>query len=395
MTRRRGTGDGGGAVEAALERWVRTGLMTPEQAEVLARENQEVSHEAGRSWVQYIVSATAGLLTLIAAGVFLGWSWPHLGNATRTGVIAVGGVGLLLGGLALERRPGRVPVGYMMQTAGLAVLLLAYVYSRHVWENGSVLAIALGLPVLALPLVLAPLTVRRNAVMPAVLTTLGYGYLMVFLVRAGVDEEAALWIVDGVMALSLVVLGGLALARGADPPEGPRNIEPWEPAAFSASLLASPILILATALGPLDLDENAVLALDVWWVLLMAVTLWTIHLAPPSLRRAWVPKQLAWAVLCGVVLAFWTFLGPLDADPWVAAAGVGALGGASLWHGLTFQLRDTVISGCVALVVAAWYFGIESGALGTVVALGFTAGLLFWVSGRAGANRAGGGYAVP
>jgi len=383
VIRRSGTGDGGEAVAAALERWVRSGLMTPEQAEVLARENEEVSGQERRSWVQYAVSATAGLLTIIAAGVFLGWSWPHLGDVTRTGVIAVAGVGLLLGGLVLERRPGRTPVGYMMQTAGLAVLLMAYVYSERAWESGSVLAIALGLPILSVPLVLAPLTVRRNAVMPAVLITLGYAYLFVFLARAGVDEEAALWILNGVMILSLLVLGALALARADDSRE-PGAIEPWEPASFCASLLASPVLILATALGPLRLDENAVFPLDLWWILLVGLTLWMLHLAPPSLRRPWVPRQLAWAVLCGIVLTFWTILGPLDGDPWMVAAGVGSLGGGSLWHGLTFQLRDTVISGCVALVVGAWYIGLESGALGTVVALGFTAALLFWVSGRAG-----------
>lgn len=370
---------------AALERWVQSGLMTPEQADVLGRENDDFTGDQRRNWVQYIVSATAGVLTIIAAGVFLGWSWPHLGDVTRTGVIAVGGVALLLGGMFLERRPGRVPVGYMMQTAGLAVLLMAYVYSERAWENGSLLAIGLGIPVLSLPLVLAPLTIRRNAVMPAVVTTLGYAYLLVFLVRTGLDEEAALWIVDGVMVLSLVVLGLLALIRARDPEvEEGWSEGGWEPAAFSATLLASPILIMITALGPLNWDENAVFALDLWWVFLMAVTLWTIHLAPPSLRRAWVPPQLAWAVFCGIVLAFWTILGPLDGDPWMAAGAVGALGAASLWHGLAFELRETVVSGCVALVVAAWYFGIESGALGTVVALGFTAGLLFWVSGRVG-----------
>ena len=381
---------------AALERWVRSGLLTPEQADVLGRENDDFSGQARRSWVQYIVSATAGVLTIIATGVFLGWSWPHLGEVTRTGVIAVGGVGLLLGGLFLERRPGRVPVGYMMQTAGLAVLLMAYVYSERAWENGSLLAIVLGIPVLSLPLVLAPLTIRRNPVMPAIVTTLGYAYLFVFLVRTGLDAEAALWIVDGVMVLSLLVLGGLALIRARDPDgNGDASDHAWEPAAFSATLLASPILIMMTALGPLNLDDNAVFALDLWWVLLLAVTLWTIHLAPVPLRRSWVPPQLAWAVLCGIVLAFWTILGPLDGDPWMAAGAVGALGAASLWHGLTFQLRETVVSGCVALVVAAWYFGIESGALGTVVALGFTAGLLFWVSGRVGGPRSAAGVAQP
>jgi hypothetical protein len=378
-------------VVAALERWVRSGLLTPEQADVLGQEHAGFSGEERRDWVQYMVSATAGVLTLLAAGVLTSWGWPHLGEVTRTGVIAVGGVGLLLGGLVLERRPGRVPVGTMMPTAGLGVLLMAYVYSERAWENGSLLSILIGIPVLSIPLLLAPLSVRRNAVMPAVVTTLGYAYLFVFLVRSGLDEEAALWVVDGVMVLSLLVLGAMAVARGADPPgEGSLEAgEPWEPAAFAATLLASPILIMLTALGPLNLGENAVLALDLWWMVLVGVTLWMMHLAPLSLRRGWIPRQLAWAVCCGIVLAFWTILGPLDGSPWMAAAAVGALGTASLWHGLAFQVRDTVISGCLALVIAAWYLGIEAGALGAAVALGFTAGLLFWVSGRLGDAAAG------
>jgi len=388
-------------VTAALERWVSEGLLTPEVADVLRRENDAFAGGIRRSTFQYLIAGTAGMLTLIAVAVLLRWSWPHLGPVGQTTLIAGGGVVLALGGVVLELRPGRAPVGHGLQTAGLTILLMAYAYSERAWANGSPLAIALGLLVISVPLVLAPLSVGRSLVMPAVVTTLGYGYLFLFLVRAGMDAEPALWVVDGVMVLSLVVLGALALRRAADahPGEwpqgldtvgggrgGPGNVDAhWEMAAFTASLFASPVLILATATGPLRMGDDAVFALDVWWILLGVITLWTVHAAPPALRRSWVPNQLAWTVLSGVVLAFWTILGPMDGDPWMAAGAVAALGGASLWHGLTFDFRQSVFAGCIAMTIAAFYFGAESGgAVGVAVALGFTAGLLFWVSGRLG-----------
>ena len=401
MNKKTGAGDGGGAVTAALERWVSDGLLTPEVADVLRRENDAFAGESRRGTFQYFIAGTAGLLTLVAAAVLLRWSWPHLGPVGQTGLIAGAGVVLVLGGMVLEPRRGRAPVGHGLQTAGLTILLMAYAYSERAWSNGSPLAIAMGLLVISVPLVLAPLSVGRSLVMPAVVTTLGYGYLFLFLVRAGMDGEAALWVVDGVMVLSLMVLGALSLRRGADSdpggwtqgaathggaPGAHGNVAAhWEMAAFTASLFAAPILILATATGPLRMGDDAVFALDVWWILLAGITLWTVHAAPVALRRSWVPNQLAWTVISGVVLAFWTILGPLNGDPWMAAGGVAGLGGAALWHGLTFDFRQSVVSGCLAMVIAALYFGAESGgAVGVAVALGFTAGLLFWVSGRLG-----------
>jgi hypothetical protein len=402
VNRKTGAGDGGGAVSAALERWVSEGLLTREVADVLGRENDAFAGGIRRNTFQYLIAGTAGLLTLVAAAVLLRWSWPHLGPVGQTTLIAVAGVILVLGGMVLEPRRGRAPVGHGLQTAGLAILLMACAYSEKAWANGSPLAVASGLLVISVPLVLAPLSVGRSLVMPAVVTTLGYGYLFLFLVRAGMEGGAALWVVDGVMVLSLVVLGALALRRaaksdpgvgtqGATPHGGPARVEAhWEMAAFTASLFASPVLILATATGPMRMGEDAVFALDVWWILLAGITLWTVHAAPPALRRSWVPNQLAWTVISGVVLAFWTILGPLNWDPWMAAGAVAGLGGAALWHGLTFDFRQSVLAGCLAMVIAALYFGAESGgAVGVAVALGFTAGLLFWVSGRLGDAVAG------
>ncbi|MSR37001.1 MAG: hypothetical protein EXR95_10250 [Gemmatimonadetes bacterium] len=54
-------------------------------------------------------------------------------------------------------------------------------------------------------------------------------------------------------------------------------------------------------------------------------------------------------------------------------------------YGLRLEDRAVLISGCLALLSAAWYYGIErGGALGAVAALAATAALLFWLSARLG-----------
>ena len=63
---------------------------------------------------------------------------------------------------------------------------------------------------------------------------------------------------------------------------------------------------------------------------------------------------------------------------------------ASLTYGIRLRAEATLRTGALAVVVAAWYFGVEQGgAIGAVLALAFTAGLLFWLSTRIGRDGAG------
>jgi hypothetical protein len=393
------SGDGGkgreGPVERALGRWVGMGLLDPATGARLLEDARRVRAERRQRFAQAFVAGTAGTVTVIAAGVFFGWAWPHLGPGGRSAALGITGGLLALLGLRVEQRPGRGPAGYALQSAGLLLVLVAFAYSEGAWGNGSPGALLVGGIALAVPLLMAPMAVRRNRVMPAVLTVLGYGFLFVFLVRvADLGADLSLWVLNGVLLASLLVLG-LRVRRwwartsrtdqvpGEDdlPPDGPG----WELGAFTASIHAAPILILATAVGPMRMGDESVIALDVWWVIMTGLTLWAIHRAPVPIRRPWVPRQLAWSVFSGVVLGFWTVLGALDGPPWAAALVVAALGAATLWHALTQGIRETIAHGCLALIAAAWYFGAESaGAPGAAAALGFTALLLFWISGRLG-----------
>lgn len=390
-----------GPVERALDGWVARGLLDPATAALLREDAARVRGERRRRFARFLLAATGGVVTVIAVGVLFGWAWPHLGPGWRSAALGLVGGALALAGAIVERSPGREAPGYGLQTAGLVLVLAGFAYSEAAWENGSPGALVVGAVALALPLVLAPLAVRRNAVMPAVLTVLGYAFLFVFLVRvADLGADTSLWVLDAVLLGSLLVLasrlqrwatgvgatpGGLAHEDAPLPP-------PWELGAFTASLHAAPVAILMTAVGPLRMGDRAALPLDAWWIIMTALTLWAIHGAPLVLRRPWVPRQLAWSVVSGMVLGFWTVLGTLDGPPFAAALVVGGLGAAALWHALAHGIRETIAAGCVALVAAAWYFGAESaGAPGAAAALAFTAVLLFRVSGRLGRPGADGG----
>ncbi len=367
-------------VDAAIERWHEQGLISAELAARLRDEHSEATRDNRRQFSQYAIAGTAGFLLVLAGGTFLAWTWPSLGPRIRTLVIGALGLGVQGLGFYLEGTGRNRPVSYALQTTGLALLLGAYAYSEESWPDATAAGLVVGVLSLATPLALAPIFIRRNSVMPAVATAMGYGFLFLFLDRAvGLDDDAIIWTLDAVMLASVVALA-LKL-RGA----GNGEEVHWQLNAFVASLYVGFILILLTAFSALDLDEQAVLALDFWLTLITGLALWGIHRAPQALRREWYGTQLAVSMLFAIGLGFWTTLGLFDATPPVAAAVVGGLGAAGLRYGLRMDMRRLTLSSCLAIVVAAWYFGIEQGrVLGGALALGFTAALLFWVSARLG-----------
>jgi hypothetical protein len=226
--------------------------------------------------------------------------------------------------------------------------------------------------------------------MPAVHVALGFAFLAMFLDRATpLSDDAIVWTLDAVL---VVVVAGLVLrlreSRGE--PE-----EAWALNAFVAALYSGLVIVFFTALGPLNLSSDAVWALDVWLAIVAALTLWGTHRAPPALQRGWFGEQLALCVLFAIPFAFYTVLEALDLDGTglgteVAALVVGGIGGLAMTYGLAQEERSVLIAGCIALLSAAWYYGIDrGGALGAVAALAATAALLFWLSARLG-RRAGG-----
>ena len=370
-------------IDSALRRWQESGLISAELVERLQAEHDSSQQARRRRFLQYAVSGTAGIILVIAAVTFFAWNWPDLGPEVRTCVIAAAGIGTLLLGMRLETARRFVPVTYALQTSGLILLLAAFMYSTEAWENTTAGGIAVGLLALATPAATIPVFVRRNAVMPAVSAALAYVFLAGFLFRAfDLDADIVIWILDGALVATLAVLGFLLHpGRAESVPRGALY-------AFAVSLYAGYPMVGMTAVGPLELDNNAMLALDAWLLVVTALALWGIHRAPAALRSARYVHHIAASVLLAIPLGFGTTLEVYEMPPLGAAAVIAGAGAAGLWYGLARDARVLVLCSCATILSAAWYLGVDEGErLGTVLALAFTAILFFWVSTRLGRSR--------
>lgn len=367
-------------LDSALQRWQERGLISAELAQSLRSEHAGSLRSGRRRFLQYAVAATAGILLVIAAGTFFAWSWPDLGPGIRTFVIAGAGIATVLLGMRLEAARRFVPVTWALQTSGLCLLLLAFMYSMEAWDNTTAGGIAVGLLALATPAATIPVFVRRNAVMPAVSAALGYAFLAAFLFRAfGLDADIIIWILDGALVATLAVLGLLLYAGRAE------SVSRRTLYAFAVSLYAGYPMIGMTAIGPLELDDSALLALDAWLVVITALALWGIHRAPAALRSPRYGYHLAASVLLAIPLGFGTTLEVYELPPLGAAAAIAGAGACGLWYGLARDARLLVACSCLTILCAAWYLGVDAGErLGTVLALAFTAILFFWVATRLG-----------
>ena len=370
-------------IESAIERWEDTGLISGDLAEELRAEHADSVRGGQRRLLQYAVSGTAGILLVIAAVTFFGWSWPELGPGARASAIAGAGIAIVLLGMRREAAGRYVPVTYALQTSGLVLLLSAYVYSMEAWDNATAGGVMVGLLALATPAATIPVFVRRNPVMPAVATALGYGFLAAFLFRAfDLDADIIIWVLDGALFSTLAVLVMLLHAGRAE------AVSRRTLYAFAVCLYAGYPLAGMTAAGPLELGDETLLALDAWLLLVTALALWGIHRAPSTLRSARYSLHLAASVLLAIPLGFATALELYDLPALGAAAVVAGAGACGLSYGLGRDARTLVLCSCATIVCAAWYLGVDAGErLSAVLALAFTGGLFFWVATRLGRGR--------
>lgn len=364
----------------ALERWEQKALITQELAERLRREAVDASVAGTARLSQYVVAATGAIVLLIAGGVFLEWAWPLMDAAARTGLLAVVGLGVHLWGARLEVARRWIPAALLMQTAGLGLLMTAALYSENAWGDTTPGGVAVGVAALALPAALAPWSLRRNVVMPAVHLCFAFGFIAVFLDRATpLSADAIVWILDGV--LLAVSLGMAALLR--QDPDGARY--PWALDAFVASLYAAAVLVFLTGTGPMDMENTVAYPLDVWLFLVAGLTLWGIHRSPVGLRRDWFEDQLACCVLLWIPLGFFTAMEAMDAPSEVALVFVGGVAVLGFGYGIRYRVRRILATSAIAFIAAVWFWAADrAGALGAVAGLAFAAALLFWLSGRVG-----------
>lgn len=364
-------------MHAAIDRWEARGLVPTELAEQLRRDVEEASHAGTARWSQYVVAGTAAVVLLIAAGVFLEWAWPLMARPARATFLAALGVAIYLWGAHIEWSRRWLPASLLMQIAGLGLVLGAFIYVDRVWNQGPA-SVVVGILALVVPLLLAPRAFRRSAVMPAVHLCFGLAFLAIFLDRAtGLGPDAIVCVLDGVLVFAAL---GLVYTVRSDP-YGERH--PWALNAFVAAMYAGFILVLLTGIGPLALDEAAVVPLDLWLFLAVAMTLWGMHLAPVGLRRDWFGTQLAWAMVMWIPLGMYTALEVLDGSSEVALLLVGGAAVAGFVYAVRFRIRRVLTASAIAFIAPMWYWAVDrGGALGAVLVLGATAVALFRLSGR-------------
>lgn len=369
-------------VREALDRWEAKGMLPPEVGARLRAEAEEERARSGRRLSQYALAATGALVLVVAVGVLADWLWPLMGAGARSVVLAALGVGVHALGTTLEARRGWRPAGYLLQTAGLVVLLGAFLHSEERWADASAGGVVVGVLSLVTPILAAPRALRRNAVMPAVHLALAFAFLAVFLHRAtNLSADTIIWILDGVMVVTAVLLV-LQLARSRDV-RAPDCVL----YAFVAALYTTLVLLVATGLGPLGLRDDTVWAVDVWLAVVVILSLWGIHGAPRALRRDWFEGQLAACVLMAIPLGFVSGEA-MNASEEVSALLVGGVGALGMTYGIRRGAASVLKASALALVVATWYYGVSrAGALGAVLALGITAGVLFWLSKRVGGDE--------
>ena len=365
----------------AISRWEDAGLIDDALARKLRTEATSEADAGTRRLSQYVLAATAGAVVLLAGGVFLDWAWPLLDRAARSLVLAVAGIAVLAAGVRIEGTRRWRPSSYLMQTSGLGLLLGAFVYSEGAWSDMSAGGVAVGVLSLVAPIVLAPRAMRTGTVMPAVHLAMGLAFLAVFLDRATpLSGDAIVWVLDVVLVASTLVL----LRLLADDPGG--ESRPWVLNAFVMAMLAGFVLVATTALGPLDLSEDAIWPLDVWLGVTVALTLWGVRRGPPGLSREWLGRLLAWLLCVWIGFGFHTALEALDGPSELPLLLVGGAGVAAFVYASGKGFRSLMGAAALAFIVPLWYWAVErGGALGAVAALAATAALLFWLSGRIGA----------
>lgn len=371
-------------VESAIDRWEHDSLIDADMAATLRGEIAKHAESSSRRLSQYILASTGAVVLVIAGGVFLDWAWPLVDERGRTLILAVIGIGVLAGGVRIESASRWLPASLLMQTAGIGLLLASYVYSERAWADQTMGGVVVGIAALVTPVVLTARSMRRSVFMPAVHMAASLAFLGIFLDRAtGLSGDTIVWILDAVLAGAIAVL--VLLVR--NDPDGEQH--PWALNAFVLSMAAGFALVSVTAFGTLNMSEDGFLPLDAWLALSVMLTLWGLHRAPRGLRREWFERLLALEVLGWIGLGLATVAVTFDWSSEMGVVLVGGAGVAAFLHADRHGMREVMAVAALAFIIPVWWWAVDrAGALGGVLALAGTAGLLFWASGRwRGAGR--------
>jgi len=370
------------AVLRALGRWERKGLVTQELGATLRAEVEEELRGESRRWTQFALAGTGGAILIIAGATFLAWAWPEMGYAGQSVALGVIGAVVMALGVRLLGSPRLIPVAYLLQLSGPFLLFMALAYSENAWADKTLGGVVVGALALALPFVTVTLALRKDPVLGALQAAFSFLFFFLFLDRAlGLGMETSLWILDGVGLAGLAWLG----FRLKDP-EGP----PWILNTFFAVLYSSLLLVFFSGDLIWELEEFVIIPADVWLLTVAGISLWGLQEnVPIRLQRDWFERQLAYCIVLAIPFGFLTTLEAMKAGPNTAALTVAGIGVLGLWFSIPRGIRSVLIASCLALLIAAWYYGAEkAGAMGSVLALTVMAVVLFWASSRLGQGKA-------
>jgi hypothetical protein len=365
----------------ALGRWETKDLISPEVAGALREEVEGELEGESQRWAQFILAATGGAILIIAGATFLAWVWPEMGYASQSLTLGVIGILVLGAGVRLLGPPRLIPVAYLLQISAPVLIIMALAYSENAWPDQTFGGVVAGVMSLALPLVIVGLALRKDPVLGALQAVFSFLFLFLFLDRAlGLDMRTSLWVLDGVGLLGLGWLG-YRLRN----PQGPE----WTLDTFLALLYASLILIFISGEVLWDLESFIIIPADVWLLTVAGISVWALQEGVPvHLQRDWYERQLAYCIVLAIPFTFMTTLEAMKAGPTTSALTVAAIGGAGLWYSIPRGMRWVLATSCLALLIAAWYYGAEkAGALGAVLALFGMSVILFWGSFKLGGLR--------
>lgn len=365
------------AIEEALTRWEAKGLLTPDEATRLRAEAQVEHRASTRRRGQLLVAILGAIALIMAAGLFVERSWGALSWTARSLILVAGGGASWFLGWAAQRREGWEVPGVLLQGGGQVVILMGLAYSSNPWPSGSPGAWGAGLAALVALVVLGPLGFHEGLLMSGIQTAISILYVALFLDRAlDLDADTIVWCLDAVVVLAIA-------AQLLWIPRWEAEARDRALMALTTSLWVGLVLVVTTAFGPLDERISGILAADVWLGLIAGLTLWGIHRAPHELRRDAYEVNLALCVVVGGFLAMYTFAETFDLESAGAGLSGVAVGALGMVYGLRAGANGVLLAGSGVGLFATWIFALgQAGALGGVVALLVSAGVLFWLSTR-------------
>jgi hypothetical protein len=303
----------------------------------------------------------------------------YAGQSLSLGVVGALVLGL---GVRLLGPPRLVPVAYLLQLSGPFLLLMALAYSENAWPDRTPGGVLAGVLALLIPFLMVRLALRKDPVLGALQAALSFLFLFLFLDRAlGLGLQSSLWVLDGI---GVAGLAWLALRLRDD------RAPPWVLNTFFAILYASLLLVFFSGDILWDLEEFVVIPADMWLLTVAGISIWALQEGVPvHLQRDWYARQLAYCIIVAIPFGFITTLEAMKAGPNTAAILVAGIGVLGLWYSIPRGIRAVLIASCLALLVAAWYYGAaKAGALGAVLALTVMSVLLFWAASKLGRRKA-------